>query len=282
MRDDADIAPAALGEHAPGRPAELLSVTGVSKAFGDRLAIQDVSFSVARGEIVAVLGPSGVGKSTLFRCIAGLHRADAGTITLDGVDVSGAQSSGRRDIAVVFQQYNLIRRLSALQNVLAGRLGHVAQWRGILRRFQSADTLQALECLERVGLLDQALQRADTLSGGQQQRVAIARALAQEARLVIADEPVASLDPASATGVLQLLRDIAWIEGVAVLCSLHQTSYARMFADRIIGMSGGRIVVDAPANDFDDASIAALYAPVSAQGSDGECVPAGDTPAFDK
>lgn len=240
--------------------APLLSVNGVSKAFGERWAIYDVCFEVAPGEIVAVLGPSGVGKSTLFRCIAGLHRADAGVVCLDGADIAGLRAADRRKIAVVFQQYNLVRRLTALDNVLAGRLGHVAQWRGILRRFERADTLKALECLERVGLLDQAQQRADTLSGGQQQRVAIARALAQEARLIVADEPVASLDPGSAAGVLQLLRDIARTEGVAILCSLHQTGYARAFSGRILGMSDGQITIDAPASELDDAAISALYA----------------------
>ena len=272
MRDQADIEqvepndkpwPALVG----AVPAILLSVDGVSKSFGERWAINDVSFSVAPGEVVAVLGPSGVGKSTLFRCIAGLHVTDAGTMHVDGASIGGLRAVDRRKIAVVFQQYNLVRRLTALDNVVAGRLGSVAQWRGILRRFERADMLKALECLERVGLLDQAHQRADTLSGGQQQRVAIARALAQEARLVVADEPVASLDPSSAAGVLQLLRDITRSEGVAVLCSLHQTGYARTFADRILGMSDGRIIVDAPAGDLDDAAIASLYAPAPLQGS---------------
>lgn len=264
MRDHADMGHAVPDDQPwPQGAADpaLLSVSGVSKSFGDRRAIDDVSFEVAAGEVVAVLGPSGVGKSTLFRCIAGLHIADAGRVRLDGNDIAGLHADERRKIAVVFQQYNLVRRLTALDNVLAGRLGHVAQWRGILRRFERVDTLKALECLERVGLLDQAQQRADTLSGGQQQRVAIARALAQEARLVVADEPVASLDPGSAAGVLQLLRDIARTEGVAVLCSLHQTGYARTFADRVLGMSNGQIIVDAPTGDLDEAAIAALYAP---------------------
>ncbi len=262
---------------AAGAPATpLLSVHGVSKAFGERWAIYDVSFDMAPGEVVAVLGPSGVGKSTLFRCIAGLHKADAGVVRLDGADIAGLRAADRRQIAVVFQQYNLVRRLTALDNVLAGRLGHVAQWRGILRRFERADTLKALECLERVGLLDQARQRADTLSGGQQQRVAIARALAQEARLIVADEPVASLDPGSAAGVLQLLRDIARTEGVAVLCSLHQTGYARTFSDRILGMSDGQIIVDAPAADLDDAAISALYAAVRQPSSPDESLSADD------
>ena len=282
MRDQADMDDAVPTDQplaaATATPPMLLSVNGVSKAFGDRWAICDVSFSVAPGEVVAVLGPSGVGKSTLFRCIAGLQKADAGTVDLDGTDIAGLRAIDRRDIAVVFQQYNLVRRLTALDNVLAGRLGHVAQWRGILRRFERADTLKALECLERVGLLDQAQQRADTLSGGQQQRVAIARALAQEARLVVADEPVASLDPVSAAGVLQLLRDIARTDGVAVLCSLHQTGYARAFADRILGMSDGQIIVDALARNLDDTAIAALYAPKSLQSSTEDAFSSGNSP----
>jgi phosphonate transport system ATP-binding protein len=241
-----------------GAPATL-RVEGVCKAFGDRVAISDVGFALAEHEMVAVLGPSGAGKTTLFRCVTGLIRPDSGRICFGDVDVRDLQPADRRQIAVVFQQYNLVQRLSALQNVLGGRLGHVAGWRGALRRFERADKLKALECLERVGMLDHVHQRADRLSGGQQQRVAIARALAQEPRLIVADEPVASLDPTSAAGVLQLLKDIARSDGVAVICSLHQVGYARAYADRIIGLARGRVALDAPTCSLSDGDFDALY-----------------------
>jgi phosphonate transport system ATP-binding protein len=241
-------------------PAPLrLVVDGVTKTFNGRVALADASFSVAEHEFAAVLGPSGAGKTTLFRCIAGLLAPDRGAVRLGADDVGILTGRKRRQIALVFQQYNLVSRLTALENVLAGRLGHVAAWRGCLRRFERADRLLALECLERVGLLGHATQRADTLSGGQQQRVAIARALTQQPRLIVADEPVASLDPNSAGGVMGLLRSIAHSEGVAVICSLHQVNFARFYADRIIGLSHGRVVFAAPTDQFDQAAHIRLY-----------------------
>lgn len=162
-------------------------------------------------------------------------------------------------MALVFQQYNLVSRLTALDNVLAGRLGYVAPWRGWLRRFDQSDRLLALECLDRVGMLGHAAQRADTLSGGQQQRIAIARALAQRPDLIVADEPIASLDPNSASGILELLCGIARAERVAIVCSLHQVHFARSFAHRIIGLSHGRVVFAVPTDRFDQAAYERLY-----------------------
>jgi phosphonate transport system ATP-binding protein len=236
-----------------------LMVEGMTKAFNGRLAIEDVGFVVRQREFVAVLGPSGAGKTTLFRCIAGLSAADRGSARLGGVDIRALRGRARRRIAVVFQQFNLVSRLTALDNVLAGRLGHAAAWRGWLRRFNRRDRLLALECLDRVGLLALATQRADRLSGGQQQRVAIARALAQQPDLILADEPVASLDPNASAGVLELLRAITGADGVAVLCSLHQVHYAKAYADRVVGLSHGRVVFDLPADGFDRAAFERLY-----------------------
>ena len=239
----------------------IFEVRNASKAFGGNRAIDAVSFGVRRGEFLAVLGPSGAGKTTLFRCLAGLTAMDSGSAMLADADVTSLESQERRRIAVVFQQFNLVSRLTAKQNVLAGRLGHVPAWRGWLRTFTKADQLLALECLDRVGLLAQAEQRADTLSGGQQQRVAIARALAQQPDVIIADEPVASLDPRIGGEILELLRSICHSreQGIAVICSLHQPHFARRFADRVVGLAAGRIVIDVAANTFTDAMLQSVY-----------------------
>jgi phosphonate transport system ATP-binding protein len=239
----------------------LLEVRAATKAYAGRAAITGVSFRVERGEFLAVVGPSGSGKTTLLRGLAGLTPLDAGAALLGGVDVAALHGRERRRIAVVFQQFNLVGRLTALHNVLAGRLGYVPAWRGWLRRFTRPDVLLALESLERVGLIAQAGQRADTLSGGQQQRVAIARALTQQPDVILADEPVASLDPRSGEGILELLRGIcrADAHGVAVICSLHQPSFARKFADRVVGLAGGRIVADVAASELADSTLRDVY-----------------------
>jgi phosphonate transport system ATP-binding protein len=240
--------------------APRLVVEDLTKTFKGRAAIADVSLSLVEHEFTAVLGPSGAGKTTLFRCIAGLLEPDRGTVRLDADDVTLLTGRDRRRVAFIFQQFNLVSRLTAIENVLAGRLGYVPAWRGFLRRFERADRLLALECLDRVGLLGHAMQRSDTLSGGQQQRVAVARALAQQPRLIVADEPVASLDPNSADSVMTLLRRIARSEGVAIICSLHQPHFARSYADRIIGLSRGHVMFAVPAGQFDEAACAQLYA----------------------
>jgi phosphonate transport system ATP-binding protein len=236
-----------------------LSVRALTKAFHGRAAIEDVGFTVSQHEFVAVLGPSGAGKTTLFRCIAGLLAADRGSVRIGMSEVTPPTRIRLREVAVIFQQFNLVNRLTALENVLAGRLGYVPAWRGLLRHFDRSDRLLALECLDRVGLMELAPRRADTLSGGQQQRVAIARALAQRPTLILADEPVASLDPNASTGVLDLLHGIARSEGVAVVCSLHQVHLARAYADRIVGLSSGRVVFDLPTARFDENAFGQLY-----------------------
>lgn len=210
-----------------------------------------------------LLGPSGCGKSTFFRCLTRLIEPDGGTIRVDGVEVTGLSEAGlvklRRQIGYVFQQFNLVKRFRAIDNVLAGRLGYVPMWRALVRRFSAADRQLALSCLDSVGLLDHAYQRAERLSGGQQQRVAIARALAQQGDLILADEPISSLDPESADNVMQILQKCAKDRGMTVLCSMHQVDLAMRFADRIIALKAGEVFFDGSANDFDEVTRERLY-----------------------
>ena len=240
-----------------------LLIETVTKRYGTTLALDDVSFVVDPGEFVALLGPSGAGKSTLFRCVTRLVAPDTGVVRVLGRDMSALGGRelrlARRDVGLIFQQFNLIGRLSAMDNVLAGRMGHASTLRVMLRQFTRADRQLALAALDRVGLLERAGQRADSLSGGQQQRVAIARVLAQQARLLLADEPVSSLDPQSAENVLGILRNIARETGIAVVCALHQVEFARRYADRVVALRGGRKLLDVSVNAFDQNAFQELY-----------------------
>jgi phosphonate transport system ATP-binding protein len=238
-----------------------LVVDQLGKQLAGRAILSGITFSAQAGEFLAIVGPSGAGKTTLLRCLAGLAAPERGSVTLNGVDVRQLKGRARRQIGVVFQQFNLVRRLTALENVLAGRLGYAPTWRGWLRWFERADVRLALECLEQVGLLAHAHQRADTLSGGQQQRVAVARILAQRPTLIIADEPVASLDPQNSVAILNHLRDIARAQGAIVVCSLHQVSLAQRCADQVMGLAHGRQVLTLPTTEFDAVAVARVYTP---------------------
>lgn len=224
----------------------VLSISRLSKRFGDFDALSQVSLDVSAGEVVAVLGPSGSGKSTLFRCITRLAEPDSGSIVIDGLAyhaLSGdALHKARGRIGVVFQQFNLVRRRSALANVMTAALPSLPVWRIASGIYPASQMAKAEAALSAVGLAAHKHQRADTLSGGQQQRVAIARALMQESQILLADEPVASLDPDAARRVLDLMRSVARSRGLAVLCTLHQPELAAEFADRIVLMRAGRIV----------------------------------------
>lgn len=224
----------------------VLRAHALHKRFGDTVALAGADLTVAPGEFVALVGPSGAGKTTLLRCLTRLAEPDSGEIFLDERPIHALHgrklAAARMQIGVVFQQFNLIRRLSAVENVLAGRLGSTPVWRVVLRQFREEDARRAAGTLAAVGLSSQMHQRADTLSGGQQQRVAIARALVQESRIILADEPVASLDPDSAESVLTLLRELTRSRGLAVLCTLHQPQLAERFADRVVTMKTGGIV----------------------------------------
>ncbi len=218
-----------------------ISVAGLTKSFGPSRVLDGISLGVQSGEVVALVGPSGVGKTTLFRCLARLIEPEAGEMWVAGHAMHRLRGRdlaiARRDIGFIFQHFNLVRRLSALDNAVAGRLASAPLWRVVARRFSKADRSSACAALERVGLSAHLHQRADRLSGGQQQRVAIARALVQRSRVLLADEPVASLDPKTAASVLALLREIARENSLTVLCSLHQPELAHHYADRVVTLN---------------------------------------------
>tara|TARA_R110001583_G_C5670995_1_gene411061 strand:- start:20882 stop:21706 length:825 start_codon:yes stop_codon:yes gene_type:complete len=212
----------------------------------DLVALQPTSLRFGRGEFTVLLGASGAGKSTLLRCLNLLTKPSTGQINVDGIGAiegSAALQAHRRQTGMVFQQHQLIERHTALANVLLGRIGYHATWRSLFP-LPRAERQIALECLNRVGLLHKALARVDQLSGGQQQRVGIARALAQQPRLMLADEPVASLDPASSRRVLSQLKQICREDGITTVVSLHQVELAMEYADRVIGLAHGRVVFD--------------------------------------
>jgi phosphonate transport system ATP-binding protein len=226
-------------------------------------ALTEVSFDVPKGQFVAVIGLSGSGKSTLLRCLNRLIEPTSGQVLLDGADVTAANEAElrriRRRIGMVFQHFNLVHRSSVLTNVLAGRLGYTNPAWSLLNRFPSQDVAQARKQLERVGLGDKAGQRADALSGGQQQRVGIARALMQDPDMILADEPVASLDPVLAHSIMQYLEQINKSDGVTVLCSLHFLDLVHRYADRVIALNNGQLVFDGLPKDIDDQRFKDIY-----------------------
>ena len=226
-------------------------------------ALQDVSFEVQDGEFLAVIGLSGSGKSTLLRCINRLIDPTSGRILWNGVDVTAASGTDlrniRRQIGMVFQQFNLVKRSSVLTNVLSGRLGYVSPAKSLFNYFSSADKQRALSNLELMGLRDKAYIRADSLSGGQQQRVGIARALMQEPKLVLADEPVASLDPVLAHSILKYLEQMNRERGITVLCSLHFLDLVHRYATRAIALKDGQVVFEGLPKEIDDAQFKAIY-----------------------
>jgi len=241
-----------------------LQIRDLRKSFGSRLVLDGVGLDVGRGELVALLGANGSGKSTALRCVVGLVEPDAGSVRIAGKEViglSGAElTATRREAAMIFQHIHLVRRSSAFDNVCCGALGRVHPSRSLLRTLLPADIrAEAMVCLDRVGLADRAADRASRLSGGQQQRVAIARALCQRPSILLADEPVSALDPAAAERVLSLLRQLAR-DGLAVAAVLHQPDLARRYADRIVGLQDGRLVFDVRPEELDEDRIAALYA----------------------
>ncbi len=227
------------------------------------VALDGVDLAIRPGEFVVILGPSGAGKTTFLRSINRLVEPTAGTIRVAGRPVTGADPvalrAARRQIGMVFQQFNLVRRVPVLDNVLAGRLGYVPVLPSLLGRFPTRDRDLALDCLARVGLAHLAGRRADTLSGGEQQRVAIARALAQAPAVILADEPTASLDPALTAGIMGILKAINTERGLTLVVSQHQLETALAYASRIVGFRAGRVVFDGPPAAVTPAVVEAIY-----------------------
>ena len=241
----------------------MLVLDGVAKSFGKSVAVSGVSVTISPGQFVGVIGRSGAGKSTTLRMINRLTEPTKGRIRFGGLDVTKLSGPALRDwrrrCAMIFQQFNLIGRLDVLDNVLMGRLAFTPGWRSAAKLWRREDRAIALAALERLDIAGLAAQRADTLSGGQQQRVAICRALVQEPDIVLADEPVASLDPRNATIVMDALQRINRHFGLTVLCNLHSLDLARTYCDRLIGMAGGRVVFDDGPSALTDAVARELY-----------------------
>jgi phosphonate transport system ATP-binding protein len=242
----------------------LLTVTGISKVYPNGYeALSDLSFEVQGGEFICIIGRSGAGKSTLLRCINGLIPVTKGSITIQGTEITHLTDEEklalRRRIGFIFQEFNLVGRLSALQNVLTGRLGYINDFQSAIGYFSRTHREKALWCLQRVNMVQRARYRVDNLSGGEKQRVAIARALAQEPLILLADEPVASLDVELTWGIMEDLHTVAKEENVPTLVNIHDLETAKSFADRIIGIAKGRILYDGPPQDLDTATLREIY-----------------------
>jgi len=235
----------------------------VTRRFGSKTAVDNVTLDIPAGQMVGIIGRSGAGKSTFLRMINRLADPSAGSIIFAGREVSSLKGAElrrwQRDCAMIFQQFNLVPRLDVLTNVLLGRLNHRSTVTSILNMFTREERIMAIAALERLGIEMSALQPAGTLSGGQQQRVAIARALMQEPKVLLADEPIASLDPMNAKIVMDALRDINEREGITVICNLHTLDTARAYCQRIIGMAGGKVVFDGGPNELTRAAVQEIY-----------------------
>jgi len=242
----------------------MLRVENLTKVYPTgTVALKDVSFEVPEGEFMVVIGLSGSGKSTLLRCINRLIEPTSGRIVWDDVDITSANPTElrhiRRQIGMVFQQFNLVKRSKVITNVLSGRLGYVNPWASLLGLWPSSEKERAMKALERVGMPEKANNRADALSGGQQQRVGIARALMQEPRLILADEPVASLDPVLAHTILQYLEALNKTDGATVICSLHFLDLVHRYATRVIALKDGLKVFEGLPKEIDRARFKEIY-----------------------
>ncbi|MDO4350708.1 MAG: phosphonate ABC transporter ATP-binding protein [Eubacteriales bacterium] len=236
----------------------------VSKVYPNgTVGLDDVNLTIRDGEFVAIIGRSGAGKSTLLRAVNRMHPITGGTLTVNGTDVSGLRGKSlrrfRRGIGMVFQSFNLVTRTTVIRNVLSACVPDMPFWRVLLGAFRRQDKLTALEALDKMGILDKAFIRADQLSGGQQQRVALARTLAQNPKIILADEPVAALDPVTAKQVMQDFVRINQEMGLSILLNIHHVELAIAYADRVIGIKQGRIVYDGPANAVNQDVLSSIY-----------------------
>jgi phosphonate transport system ATP-binding protein len=242
----------------------VIRIRGLSKRYpGGAAALDGVNLDVEAGEFITLIGPSGAGKSTLLRCINGLVTPTAGEIAVDGEPITGASREGlravRARVGFVFQHFNLLKRLSVLDNVRVGTLSRVGTWSSLMARFPETETERARRVLQRVGLAELEDRRADRLSGGQQQRVGIARALVQEPRVLLADEPMSSLDPALSRSLMELLKHINQEDGLTVIASLHVLDLAISYGGRIVGLRAGRIVHDGPPAAMTPSAAGAIF-----------------------
>ncbi|NHN34163.1 phosphonate ABC transporter ATP-binding protein [Paenibacillus sp. S3N08] len=244
--------------------AALLEIRNLKKVYNDgTTALQGVDFKVDRGEFVVVIGSSGAGKSTLLRCINRLVQPSEGSVMFNNMDATKASHSQvrklRREVGMIFQGFNLIERVSVLTNVLHGRLGYMNQLMGTLGMFSKHDIEEAKKILHRLGLHQQIYKRADELSGGQQQRVGIARALSQQPQLILADEPIASLDPVTSETIMNHLHTICQEDGITCVVNLHQVEVAKKYATRIIGIHKGTVAFDGKPDELSDEVIQHIY-----------------------
>jgi phosphonate transport system ATP-binding protein len=244
--------------------ARSLVIKGLNKEYvAGKPILRDINLTIEGRGITAIIGPSGTGKSTLVRCINRLVTPTSGSILFQGQDLaklSGlALRHARRKIGMVHQEYNLVERLSVMENVLSGRLGYVPAWKAWLRRFEPDDIRKAFDLLDAVGLGDFATRRADQLSGGQRQRVGIARALMQDPDLILADEPTSSLDPKTSVEVMEIMVRLAGARNTPVVINIHNVDLAKRFSNRIIGMARGTVVFDGPPGDLKDHHLADIY-----------------------
>ncbi|MBY3345203.1 MULTISPECIES: phosphonate ABC transporter ATP-binding protein [Rhizobium] len=241
----------------------MFELKNVTRRFGKKLAVDSVTLAIPQGQMVGIIGRSGAGKSTLLRMINRLQEPSSGSVHFAGVEVSGLRGQAlrnwQRDCAMIFQQFNLVPRLDVLTNVMLGRLNHRSTLLSLLNIFTREERVHAIAALERLGIEQTALQAAGTLSGGQQQRVAIARALMQNPKMVLADEPIASLDPLNAKIVMDALRDINEREGITVITNLHTLDTARNYCERIVGMAGGRVVFDGQPSELTAEAVKEIY-----------------------
>jgi phosphonate transport system ATP-binding protein len=242
----------------------VLDVKDLRAGYADREILKGISFALGAEDFIAIIGPSGAGKSTLIRCINRLVEPNGGEVRFDGVDLLKLSIPEmrlkRRDIGMIFQEFNLIERLSVMDNVLTGRLGYTGTWRSVLRMYTKDDIAQALRLLDRVGLSDHVDKRADRLSGGQRQRVGIARALIQNPKLLLVDEPTSSLDPKISREVMGLIREMAAELRIPVLCNIHDVDLACDFCTRVIGLQDGIKKFEGTPAELDKAALQDIYA----------------------